>query len=73
MISVPVRASDDNVAERDKRRQNFKQQAIVERGIAIQQRSGSLPAVEYLKANSVKSEVIARVLIAPEKRRASRA
>lgn len=73
MISVPVSASDDHVAERGNRRSNLKEQAIVERGIAIQQRSGSLPAVEFLKANSVKSEVIARVLIAPETRRGARA
>jgi len=42
---------------------------IVERGIAMQQSSNTMTAVEFLKSRDIGPHVIARVLLEPEKRR----
>ena len=45
------------------------QRIIVERGISMQQSTNTMSAVEFLKAHDVGSQVIARVLLEPERRR----
>ena len=47
------------------------QRAIVERGISMQQTSNTMSAVEFLKSRDVAPQVIARVLLEPERRRSS--
>jgi hypothetical protein len=47
------------------------QRVIVERGIAMQQASNTMSAVEFLKSRDVGPQVIARVLLEPERRRGS--
>jgi hypothetical protein len=42
---------------------------VVERGILMQQSSNTMTAVEFLKSHDVRPQVIARVLLEPEKRR----
>jgi hypothetical protein len=42
---------------------------VVERGISMQQSSNTMTAVEFLKSHDVRPQVIARVLLEPEKRR----
>ena len=43
--------------------------AIVDHGIAVQARSNTICALEYLKSQNISSEVIARVLLEPHRRR----
>ena len=45
------------------------QRNIVERGISMQQSSNTMSAVEFLKSRDVGAQVIARVLLEPERRR----
>lgn len=52
-------------------RQNASQHAVVARGIATLGKSGIMPAVEYLKLHGVRPQVIERVLLEPERRRAA--
>ena len=47
------------------------QRTIVEHGISMQQSSNTMSAVEFLKSRDVGPQVIARVLLEPEKRRSS--
>lgn len=47
------------------------QRDIVERGISMQQTSNTMSAVEFLKSRDVGPQVIARVLLEPERRRSS--
>ena len=47
------------------------QRTIVERGISMQQSSNTMSAVEYLKSRDVGPQVIARVLLEPDRRRAN--
>jgi hypothetical protein len=42
---------------------------VVERGISMQQSSNTMTAVEFLKSHDVRPQIIARVLLEPEKRR----
>lgn len=44
--------------------------AIIEHGILMQQSGCTVTAVEYLKARGVAPEVIRRVLLEPQRRRA---
>ena len=50
-------------------RQDDAQYNIVEKGISMQQSSNTMTAVEFLKSRDVGPQVIARVLLEPEKRR----
>lgn len=43
---------------------------IVERGIALQARDGTIPAVEFLRSRDIAATVIQRVMGEPERRRA---
>ena len=56
-IAVPYQRRDD--AQRD----------VVDLGIALQQRSNTMSAVEYLRSQQVSNEVIERVLSEPGRRR----
>lgn len=47
------------------------QRTIVERGISMQQSSNTMSAVEYMRSRDVEPQVIARVLLEPERRRSS--
>ena len=44
---------------------------IVERGISMQESSNTMSAVEYLKSRDIGAQVIARVLLEPERRRST--
>jgi len=68
----PYRAQDINqrVAGSAELRQNASQRDVVARGIATQLDSGIVPAVEYLKTHGVRPQIIERVLLEPERRRA---
>jgi len=56
-IAVPYQRRDD--ALRD----------VVDLGIALQQRSNTMSAVEYLRSQQVSNDVIERVLTEPGRRR----
>lgn len=47
------------------------QRDIVERGISMQQSTNTMSAVEFLKSRDVGPQVIARVLLEPERRRSN--
>jgi hypothetical protein len=50
-------------------RRDDDQRDIVDLGIALQQRSNTMSAVEYLRSQEVSNEVIERVLTEPGRRR----
>ena len=52
-------------------RHDENQRTIVERGIAMQQASNTMSAVEFMKSQDIGPQVIARVLLEPERRRSS--
>lgn len=56
--TVPYQRRDDQRSE------------IVDLGIALQQRSNTMTAVEYLRSQDVGNDVIERVLTEPGRRRA---
>lgn len=56
-LPVPYQRRDD--AQRD----------VVDLGVALQQRSNTMSALEYLRSQQVSNEVIERVLSEPGKRR----
>lgn len=68
----PYRAQDINqsLSGSSELRRNMRQQDIVARGIATLRECGTMPALEYLKAHGVRPQVIERVLLEPERRRA---
>lgn len=69
---TPYRAQDiqQPIATPAELRQNASQHEVVARGIATLGESGIMPAVEYLKLHGVRPQVIERVLLEPERRRA---
>ena len=69
---TPYRAQDIHppVAITPELRHNASQHEVVARGIATLGESGIMPAVEYLKLHGVRPQVIERVLLEPERRRA---
>jgi hypothetical protein len=50
-------------------RRDARQKDIVDLGIALQQRSNTMSAVEYMRSQDVANEVIERVLTEPGRRR----
>ncbi len=52
-------------------RHNETQRTVVERGISMQQTSNTMSAVEYMKSRDVGAQVIARVLLEPDRRRSN--
>lgn len=59
-IAVPYQRRDDD------------QREVVDLGIALQQRSNTMTAVEYLRSQQVSNDVIERVLTEPGRRRSWR-
>lgn len=47
------------------------QRTVVERGIEMQQSSNTMTAVEFMKSRDVGPQVIARVLLEPDRRRSN--
>lgn len=64
---LPGRVSNGDVHA--EARHDEAQRTIVERGIAMQQDSNTMSAVEFLKSRDVGPQVIARVLLEPDRRR----
>lgn len=60
---------DDGQATISYQRRDAQQQDIVDLGIALQQRSNTMSAVEYLRSQNVGNDVIERVLTEPGRRR----
>ncbi|MDN4039606.1 hypothetical protein [Massilia sp. YIM B02443] len=52
-------------------RSDARQRDIVAGGIALLRESGIMTAVEYLKSHAIRPHVIERVLLEPQRRRAS--
>jgi hypothetical protein len=50
-------------------RNNVQHSEVVDRALALQQHSGTVCALEYLKAHSVAAPVIERVLLHPQQTR----
>jgi len=55
---------------RTSQRQDAHRREIVDLGINLQQRSGTVSAVEFLRSQNIASAVIERVLGEPKRRRA---
>jgi hypothetical protein len=51
-------------------RQDVQGRDIVDHGIALQAREGTIPAVEFLRSRNIAAAIIQRVLGEPERRRA---
>ena len=68
----PYRAQDidQRLSGSSELRRNIRQCDIVARGIATLRECGTMPALEYLKTHGVGRQVIERVLLEPERRRA---
>ncbi|MCS0580571.1 hypothetical protein NX784_03110 [Massilia pinisoli] len=60
---------EDGQATVSYQRRDAQQQDIVDLGIALQQRSNTMSAVEYLRSQNVGNDVIERVLTEPGRRR----
>jgi hypothetical protein len=56
---------------RTSQRQDAQRRHIVDLGIALQQQSGTVSAVEFLRSQDIAGTVIKRVLGEPERRRAA--
>jgi hypothetical protein len=52
-------------------RQDMRQRDIVNHAISVQESSNTMSAIEYLKAQDIHPDVIERVLLEPERRRAA--
>ncbi|MCE3607432.1 hypothetical protein LXA47_28085 [Massilia sp. P8910] len=57
------------VAETAYQRQDVRQRDIVNHAISVQESSNTMCAIEYLKAQDIDPDVIARVLLEPQRRR----
>ncbi|CAH0174859.1 hypothetical protein SRABI118_01086 [Massilia sp. Bi118] len=55
---------------RSSQRQDLHRREIVNAGIKLQERAGTVSAVEFLRSQDIASSVIERVLGEPERRRA---
>ena len=53
----------------DYQRQDIRRHDIVNHGIAVQQSSNTVSAIEYLKSHNIAADVIERVLLDPQRRR----
>jgi hypothetical protein len=60
---------DDGQATVPYQRRDSEQKDIVDLGIALQQRSNTMSAVEYMRSQNVGNDVIERVLTEPGRRR----
>lgn len=59
------------LAEPPYQRQDLRQRDIVNHAILVQESSNTMSAIEYLKSRDIPPDVIARVLLEPERRRGS--
>ncbi|RSZ60539.1 hypothetical protein HF313_21350 [Massilia atriviolacea] len=50
-------------------RQDLRQRDIVNHAISVQESSNTMAAIEYLKSRDIPPDVIARVLLEPQRRR----
>lgn len=71
MSHLQAQATDQSVASSAELRSNAHQCDVVAQGIAKLCEIGVMPAVEYLKSNGVRAQVIERVVLEPERRRAT--
>ena len=53
----------------DEARTDARQRLIVDAGIAVQDSTNTMSAVEYLRARDIHADVIERVLLEPHRRR----
>jgi hypothetical protein len=60
---------EDGQATVSYQRRDANQRDVVDLGIALQQRSNTMSAVEYLRSQNVGNDVIERVLTEPGRRR----
>jgi hypothetical protein len=60
---------EDDQATISYQRRDVHQRDVVDLGIALQQRSNTMTAVEYLRSQDVGNDVIERVLTEPGRRR----
>jgi hypothetical protein len=60
---------DGDDARASYQRRNAHQRDVVDLGIALQQRSNTMSAVEYLRSQDIGHDVIERVLTEPGRRR----
>lgn len=60
---------DQAVAVADYQRQDLRRRDIVNHGIAVQENSNTMSAIEYLKSHDIDASVIERVLLEPHRRR----
>jgi hypothetical protein len=60
---------DDGQVAISYQRRDAHQRDVVDLGIALQQRSNTMSAVEYLRSQNVGNDVIERVLTEPGRRR----
>jgi hypothetical protein len=70
-VAMPQNNLDhsDGAAVVPYQRRDVRQKDIVDLGIALQQRSNTMSALEYLRSQEVANEVIERVLTEPGRRR----
>lgn len=59
------------LADPSYQRQDLRQRDIVNHAISVQENSNTMSAIEYLKSRDIHPDVIARVLLEPERRRAT--
>lgn len=71
MIALKLTTPMPTGNNRAEARHDELQRSIVERGISMQQSSNTMSAVEFLKSRDVETQVIARVLLEPERRRSN--
>lgn len=71
MIEPQLHAHGFAATEQAEARHDDTQRDVVERGISMQQSSNTMSAVEFLKSRDVGAQVIARVLLEPDRRRSS--
>ncbi len=68
-LKMPTESGAATLADVTNRRCDLLRRDIVDRAIAVQQRSNTICAVEYLKSQNISSHVIERVLLEPQQRR----
>jgi hypothetical protein len=68
-MNAPTLEPDNGHPDIPYQRRDARQTDIVDLGIALQQRSNTMSAVEYLRSQDVDATVIERVLTEPGRRR----
>lgn len=68
-MNPPILELDNESVTIPYQRRDTEQTDIVDLGIALQQRSNTMSAVEYLRSQNIGNDVIERVLTEPGRRR----